>query len=274
MLLVGVQEGGAMDKPLRDKVAIVTGAGRGIGRAVAIAYGRAGAKVAVVSRTAATVNEVVTEIEKEGGTAVGITCNVGRREDVYGMVDKTVKAFGVLHVLVNNAQSFGTSENVRNSASYVPFAETDEAEWEYTFLTGATATLWAMKAAFPYLKTAGCGRVVNFGSSAGQRGQEGFACYVATKEAIRGITRTAAREWGRYGITVNVICPWTETDTVAAFKNEQPESYAALLATVPMRRAGDSLLDLAPFMVFLASDAAGYMTGATFNVEGGLNLFP
>jgi NAD(P)-dependent dehydrogenase (short-subunit alcohol dehydrogenase family) len=131
-----------------------------------------------------------------------------------------------------------------------------------------------MKAAFPHLKAAGCGRVINFGSSAGQRGQEGLTCYVATKEAIRGITRTAAREWGPYGITVNVMCPWTETEPVTAFKNEQPETYAALLATVPMRRAGDSLLDIAPFMVFLASDGGGYMTGATFNIEGGLNLFP
>jgi NAD(P)-dependent dehydrogenase (short-subunit alcohol dehydrogenase family) len=263
-----------MTKPLQGKVAIVTGAGRGIGRAIAIAYAQAGAKVAVASRTAATVDKVVDEIKKDGGMAIGITCDVGQREEVYDMVSETVAAFGALHILVNNAQSFGTRNKPKGAASYVPFAETDEEEWEHTFRTGATATLWAMKAAFPHLKTAGSGRVINTGSSAGQKGQEGFTCYNAAKEAIRAITRTAAREWGQYGITVNVVCPWTETEPVAAFKAAQPKDYAALLATVPMRRAGDSLHDVGPLMVFLASDGSRYLTGSTFMVEGGLNMFP
>lgn len=263
-----------MTKPLQDKVAIVTGAGRGIGRAIALAYGQAGAKVAVASRTASTVDKVVAEIKQAGGEAIGITCDVGQRDAVYGMIDKTVKAFGALHILVNNAQAFGPSTNVQGSAAYVPFAETNEDEWEHTFRTGATATLWSMKAAFPHLKASGCGRVINMGSSAGQRGIEGLTCYNATKEAIRGMTRTAAREWGQYGITVNVICPWVETDPVLAFKDSAPDAYQALVGTVPMRRAGDSLHDVAPLLVFLASDGAGYLTGSTFNVEGGLNMFP
>jgi NAD(P)-dependent dehydrogenase (short-subunit alcohol dehydrogenase family) len=259
---------------LQGKVAIVTGAGRGIGRAIAEAYAAAGAKVGVASRTASTVDEVVAGIKKAGGEAIGITCDVGKREDVFGMVDKTVKAFGRLDILVNNAQSFGTPAKPTGAASYVPFADTNEEEWDYTMRTGATASLWGMKAAFPHLKASGAGRVINTGSSAGQNGQEGFTCYAATKEAIRAITRVAAREWGKYGITVNVVCPWAETSVIEAFKNSQPDDYAALLARVPMRRAGDSLKDVGPFMVFLASDGAGYLTGTTFNVEGGLNMFP
>jgi NAD(P)-dependent dehydrogenase (short-subunit alcohol dehydrogenase family) len=259
---------------LQDKVAIVTGAGRGIGRAIAIAYAQAGAKVAVASRTASAVDKVVSDIKESGGEAIGITCDVGRREAVYGMVDKTVGAFGALHVLVNNAQAFGPSKNVKGSASYVPFADTDEDEWEHTFRTGATATLWSMKAAFPHLRASGSGRVINMGSSAGQRGIEGLACYNATKEAVRAMTRTAAREWGQYGITVNVICPWVETEPVLAFKESQPDGYKALVGSVPMRRAGDAFLDVAPLLVFLASDGGSYLTGSTFNVEGGLNMFP
>ena len=131
-----------------------------------------------------------------------------------------------------------------------------------------------MKAAFPHLKSVGCGRIINTGSTAGQKGMEGFTCYNATKEAIRAITRTAAREWGQYGITVNAVCPWAETEPVVEFKTAQPKDYAALLASVPMRRAGDALRDVAPFMVFLASDGSGYLTGSTFLVEGGSNMFP
>jgi NAD(P)-dependent dehydrogenase (short-subunit alcohol dehydrogenase family) len=263
-----------MTKPLQGKVAIVTGSTRGIGRAIAIAYGQAGAKVAVASRTASRVDEVVKEIRASGGEAVGITCDVGRRADVFGMVDKTVAAFGGVDILVNNAQSFGTPANVKNAASYVPLEETDEGEWEYTFRTGATATLWAMKAAFPYLKATGHGRVLNLGSSAGQKGLEGLVCYNATKEAIRAVTRTAAREWGQHGITVNVINPMSETDTLAAWREEQPENFVALAASIPMRRVGEASKDVAPLMVFLAGEGAGYITGMTFMVEGGVNMYP
>ena len=101
-----------------------------------------------------------------------------------------------------------------------------------------------------------------------------MVCYNATKEAIRGITRTAAREWGQYGIAVNVICPMSETDTLATYRVEQPEAYAAMEASIPMRRIGNATRDLAPLMIFLAGDGAGYMTGMTFMVEGGTNMFP
>ena len=140
---------------LKDKVAIVTGAGRGIGRAIALAYGREGAKVVVASRTQSTVDDVAKEINGAGGTAIGVACDVGHRDEVFACVDKAVEAFGTVNIVVNNAQGFGTEADPQPSTVFVACEDTDEVEWEYTFRTGATASLWFMKAAFPHMKKSG-----------------------------------------------------------------------------------------------------------------------
>lgn len=263
-----------MDKSLSGKVALVTGAGRGIGRAIALAYGQAGAKVVVVSRTPATVEAVAKEIRDAGGEAIGVACDVGKRDQVFAAVQQAVDTFGALHIVVNNAQGFGTEDDPQPSTVFVACEDTKEDEWEYTFRTGATASLWFMKAAFPHMKAAGYGRVINFASSSGQIGFEGNTCYNVTKEAIRALSRTAAREWGQYGITVNIINPALETRAFDAWKSARPDFVEALKQKIPVRRLGDPEQDGGPIAVFLAGPGAGYITGQTIMLEGGMHTLP
>jgi 2-hydroxycyclohexanecarboxyl-CoA dehydrogenase len=259
---------------LEGMVAIVTGAGRGIGRAIAMAYGREGAQVVVASRTPATVEAVAKEIKDAGGQAIGVACDVGKRIDVIATVKKAADTFGTVHILVNNAQGFGTEANPQTSTVFVACEDTNEEEWEYTLRTGPTATLWFMKAAFPYMKAQHYGKVINFASSSGQIGFEGNTCYNAAKEAIRALTRTAAREWGQYGINVNVINPALETRAFDAWKTARPDFVEALKQKIPMRRLGDPERDVGPLAVFLASSGSDYMTGTTFMLEGGMHTLP
>jgi NAD(P)-dependent dehydrogenase (short-subunit alcohol dehydrogenase family) len=259
---------------LEGRVAIVTGAGRGIGRAIASAYAAEGAKVVVASRTPSTVDAVVREIRDTGAEAIGVACDVGKREDVFRCVDEAVNAFGAVHIVVNNAQGFGTEASPQPSTVFVACEDTNEDEWEYTLRTGPTASLWFMKAAFPHMKAANWGRIINFASSSGQIGFEGNTCYNAAKEAIRALTRTAAREWGQYGITVNCINPALETRAFDAWKTARPDFVEALKEKIPMRRLGDPDRDAGPIAVFLASEGASYMTGGTFMLEGGMHTLP
>lgn len=263
-----------MEQSLAGKIALVTGAGRGIGRAIALAYGKAGAKVAVISRTPSTVEAVAQEIRAAGGEAIGIACDVGQRDQVFAAVQQTVDHFGGLHIVVNNAQGFGTEAAPQPSTVFVACEDTNEEEWEYTFRTGATASLWFMKAAFPHMKQAGYGRIINFASSSGQIGFEGNTCYNTTKEAIRALSRTAAREWGQHGITVNIINPALETRAFDAWKSARPDFVEALKEKIPVRRLGDPERDAGPLAVFIAGEGAGYMTGQTFMLEGGMHTLP
>lgn len=261
-------------RSLEGKVAIVTGAGRGIGRAIAIGYGREGAKVVVASRTPSTVETVVKEIRDAGGEAIGAVCDVGKREHVFNAVARAVDTYGTVHIVVNNAQGFGTEAKPQPSTVFVACEDTDEDEWEYTLRTGPTATLWFMKAAFPHMKRQGYGKIINFASSSGQIGFEGNTCYNAAKEAIRAISRTAAREWGQYGINVNIINPALETRAFDAWKTARPDFVEALKEKIPMRRLGDPDRDAVPLAVFLAGPGSDYMTGSTFMLEGGMHTLP
>ena len=128
-----------------------------------------------------------------------------------------------------------------------------------------------MKAVFPSMKDRG-GKIINFGSSLGQIGGEGTAAYNATKEAIRALSRTAAREWGKYKINVNVICPAVSTDAMRGYLDAHPEQAEAMLAQVPLRRWGDAVKDAGGLAVFLASGDSDYLTGMTFQLDGGATM--
>ena len=257
---------------LKNKVAIVTGAGRGIGRGIALRYGAAGLKVVVASRTTSTVEAVVGEIKADGGTAVGITCDVGDQDQIKSMVNQTIGAFGTVDVLVNVAQGFGTPSEPAGSPVITPLEEYRDAEWEHTFRTGATATLWAMKAVFPHMKARG-GRIINFGSKWGVEGYPGSAAYNATKEAIRALTRTGAREWGKYGIRVNCINPVIATDAAAAVAKDRPGLMEELVKLTPVGRLGEPYRDAGGLALFLASDDSDFLTGHTFPLDGGYGIY-
>jgi 2-hydroxycyclohexanecarboxyl-CoA dehydrogenase len=257
---------------IKGKVAIVTGAGRGIGRGIALSYARAGARVVVASRTQTTVDSVVAEIGEEGGEALGITCDVGVRDQVFALVERTVRAYGAVDILVNNAQTFAAPGKTSTSGRQ-PLETYDEEDWEIIYRTGVLGTLWAMKAAFPYMKVHG-GKIINFGSLAGQVGIDGFSGYGAAKEAIRALSRTAAREWGKYRINVNVINPAVRTDSLMELERLEPQMVRQVLSAIPMGRFGDPIQDAGPLAVFLASSDAEFITGMTIMLDGGSFMSP
>jgi NAD(P)-dependent dehydrogenase (short-subunit alcohol dehydrogenase family) len=258
---------------LDGKVAIVTGAGRGIGRAIALEYAREGAHVVVASRTAATVDSVVAEIQSAAGSSRGITVDVGVRAEVDQMVADTIDQFGAVDVLVNNAQSFGSKAQPEGSPGYEKLETFSEDIWDNTFQSGLKGTLYGMQAVFPHMSNGG-GKIINFGSGNGIGAMKGSAAYNSTKEAIRALSRTAAAEWGKYGIYVNVLIPTMLTDSADEFFEARPGIREKLVAQIPLRRFGDVDRDIAPVAVFLASSDSDFVTGQAIHVDGGQILRP
>jgi NAD(P)-dependent dehydrogenase (short-subunit alcohol dehydrogenase family) len=258
---------------ISHKVAIVTGAGRGIGRGIALAYARAGARVVVASRTRATVDSVIAEIQESGGTGIGVTCDVGQRDQVFDLAEQAYSAFGRIDILVNNAQAFGPAAKPSSTWILQPLETFDEDDWEHTYRTGLLGTLWGMKAVFPHMKVNG-GKIINMSSMAGQTGNAGSAAYNSTKEGVRALTRTAAREWGKYRININVISPSVRTDALNEFERKNPEFIEAALAQVPLGRFGDPLKDAGGLALFLGSSESDFITGMTFMLDGGLFMYP
>lgn len=260
---------------LDGKVAIVTGAGRGIGRGIAERFGREGAKVVVASRSQGTVDEVVEAIKAAGGTATGVTVDVGDRAQVNGMVAKATEAYGRVDILVNNAQSWGPPGARAAMPTLIGVEDYPEEEWDYTFQTGLKASLYGMQAVYPGMKARGWGRVVNFGSPAAQRSNPMMVAYNANKQAIRALSRTAALEWGKHGVTVNVISPVIATEALTANyeKMGAPGEGAEkvmerMAAQIPLGRMGTPE-DAGALAVFICSDEASYITGMTFMLDGG-----
>jgi NAD(P)-dependent dehydrogenase (short-subunit alcohol dehydrogenase family) len=255
---------------LADKVALVTGASRGIGRGIAEALAGAGARVVATSRSRSALDSVVDAITAAGGEAAALPCDVGDRDQVYGVVQDAAAAWGRLDILVNSAQGFGSAARPAASPVLHPLQDLDEEEWDYTYRTGPTATMWAMKASFEYLRRSG-GTIINFASGQGLRGSEGSASYNCAKEAVRALSRTAAREWGRHGITVNVICPLVQTDATESYFAQRPGSEELVLAELPLRRMGKPK-DVGELAVFLAGSGAEFITGMTILIDSGKNM--
>jgi 2-hydroxycyclohexanecarboxyl-CoA dehydrogenase len=245
---------------LEGKTAIVTGGGQGLGRAVALTLAERGASVTITGRTPTTLHAVVTAIEDKGGQALAVPGDVGQRGDVRTAVDATIGAFGRIDILVNNAQS---------SKPGIALAKLTDDELELVFRSGALGTLHAMQACYPHLKAAGGGSIVNFGSSTGITGDRGFAPYVMTKEAIRGLTRVAANEWGRDGIRANVVCPAAMSPSSEAFRDADPERWAKILRQIPLGRMGDEFADIGCAVAALVSEDMRFLTGATILLDGG-----
>jgi NAD(P)-dependent dehydrogenase (short-subunit alcohol dehydrogenase family) len=257
---------------LQGKVAIVTGAGRGIGRGIATELAAEGASVVVASRTASTVEEVVGKIVADGGTAVGVTCDISQADQIVGMVDRAVEAFGTVDILVNNAQSFGTAQEPTGSPANIPIERLPEEAWDWMFETGVKATLRAMQAVLPHMKEGG-GRIINLGSRLGFTADPGYAHYAANKESVRALSRVAAREWGQYGITVNVINPILATEASQEFRANNPGAAERALANTPMGRFGTPA-EGGRLAVFLAGPDASFLTGMTFFLDGGQTILP
>lgn len=244
---------------LADRVVLVTGAGQGIGRGIALALAKQGAQVGVAGRTVAKCEGVVAEIEALGAKAIAIACDVTDRTDIEAAVAQVVNRFGGLDALVNNAQS-----SVQRL-----LADTSDADVELCWRSGPLATLHAMQAALPHLIERGGGAIVNFGSSTAIDGAATFGAYAMAKEGIRGLSRVAAREWGRYGIRVNVVVPNALTPSAERFRDEHPERFERMQAALTLRRVGDPETDIGRAVVALVSDDLAYLTADTLMLTGG-----
>ncbi len=244
---------------LDGKAAIVTGAGQGIGRGIALALAREGARVAVVDINPDTAASTAKEIEARGGHAIAIRCDVGVRAQADAAIAAAAKAFATIDILINDAQRIIGEINVQDM--------TDEVV-QQSLQSGFMGTFYFMQGCFPYMRTNG-GKIVNVGSAAGTEGMARWGAYAATKEAIRAITRVAAKEWGRYSINVNAICPASMTPAIEAWMKTNPEDFKASLARVPLGRYGDPENDIAPVVLALVSSDFNYVTGQTIMVDGG-----
>lgn len=245
---------------LEGKVALVTGAGRGLGRAIAVTFAREGAKVAVLSRSRETIDVTVENITAGGGVAVGIQFDITDLDRIDSIVKHTADTFGTLDILVNNAYDF--SPGWRR-----PVLETTTEDMRRAFDLGPISNLRFMQACFPYMDGRD-GRIINLASCVGVISHSGYVAYSATKEAIRAVTRTAAREWGDRRVTVNSIAPVSDTDS---YRDEIAYRNGAA-PHPPIPRIGDPEKDLAPIALFLAGADAGYVTGYTFFGDGGLTM--
>jgi 2-hydroxycyclohexanecarboxyl-CoA dehydrogenase len=246
---------------LAGQVALVTGGGQGVGRGIALALADEGAAVVVTGRREQPLADVAAEIAKRGGRALAVVGDVGVRGDVERMVEQAAGWLGRLDVLVNNAQT-----SVQR-----PLEETSAEDVDLAYRTGPLAAYYAMLAALPHLKRRG-GSVVNLGSSAALLGRPGFASYAMAKEAIRGVSRVAAREWGRYGVRVNVVCPAASSPAAEDYLADNPGYRRELLREIPLGRLGDPERDIGRAVAALVADDLAYLTGATLMLEGGRTL--
>jgi NAD(P)-dependent dehydrogenase (short-subunit alcohol dehydrogenase family) len=240
---------------LDGQVALVTGAGQGCGRGVALAFAAEGASVVVAGRTEHTLLHVAGEIRDRGGVALPVLCDVGINEQIDDAVETAASTFGTIDILVNAAH-----HNVRRGT----LLDMPDEDVELLWTTGPRATLRFMRRSYPLLR--GGGTVINFGSAA-QLNPPNFGSYAAAKEAIRAISRAAAVEWGPDQIRVNVIAPYAESPSMIDDLALQGGAPAHI---TPLGRLGDAEKDVGRVSVFLAGPDASYLTGQFLVLDGGL----
>ncbi|PAV29637.1 oxidoreductase [Virgibacillus profundi] len=243
---------------LQDKVAIITGGAGGIGSGMAKVMVKEGAIVTIVDVNEETGKEMEKELQTVSPKSMFLQANLMDRENLGQIITTVIEKYGKLDVLVNNA----------HASKQVTIEETTQEDLDLSFGTGFYPTFYLMKAALPYLKESK-GNIINFASGAGLDGHETQGAYAAAKEAIRGISRVAANEWGRFGINVNLISPIANSPGVEAWAKAQPEYYEAVKNKIPMGRFGDVEKDIGRVAVFLASEDSQYITGQTIMVDGG-----
>src|SRR5258708_16533381 len=244
-----------MTKDFTERVALITGAARGLGRATAARYIERGAQIAVNARTPERAETLAHEL---GGNSWPAPGDIRSSQTVRAMVTDIVARCGRLDVLVNNAAI----------ASPTRIEQLTEDEWRATIDTNLTAAFFCIQAVIPAMKKQGYGRIINVSSLAGRSVSNlGGAHYTASKAGMLGLTRAAAKELGAHGITVNAVCPGL-FDTELTHQNATPEQLAVVSQNFPVARLGKPA-EVADLICFLGGESAGYITGASFDINGG-----
>lgn len=246
---------------LRERVAIVTGASSGIGRAVARRFAEEGATVVACARRRDRLHDLASEVTMAGGTALAVECDVADETQIDGVVTAAVERFGRIDILANFAQ--GGMET--HAESFLGSTTKDEVVASY--LTGPVQNLLFMQKAFPYMKAQQYGRIINVSSNA-SNGVPGMLAYGMAKASVRTLTRAASIEWGEFGIVTNAVIPVVYTESWDY--SERTKHYAGVFGeSIPVRRLGLPYEDLAPLVTFLASESAGYINGQVISIDGG-----
>lgn len=243
---------------LSGKIAVITGAGRGIGRAIALQFAELGAKVVVNYRNSITqVEELITAIKNAGGDAFAVRADISREEEAKGLINAAVEHYGRVDVLVNNAGI--TRDNL--------LMRMTEEEFDSVMDTNLKGTFFCLKHAATVMLKQRSGKIINISSVVGITGNVGQVNYAASKAGVIGMTKSAARELASRGITVNAVAPgFIQTDMTEVLSDKVKE---ATLANIPLKRYGTAR-EIAGAVSFLASEAANYITGQVLQVDGGM----
>ncbi len=246
---------------LANKVAVVTGGGDGIGRGIARRFAAEGAAVLIAEFNPETGAAAAEELVREFGVkAEFLKTDVRVKDQVLAMVARAVDGFGGIDILVNNAWGGGNINRLEKKT---------DADLQHGLDMTVWPGLWSMQAAFPHMRARKWGRIINICSLNGVNAHMYSVEYNVGKEALRALTRSAAREWARHGICANVICPGAATSAYKRFAAANPENAEAMRLMNPMQRMGDPEMDIGPVALFLASEDSRYMTGNTLFVDGG-----
>ena len=246
---------------LKGRVALVTGASRGIGRAIAIAFGAAGADVACCARSQEQVEQAAEQIRDRGGRAVGLRLDVTRTVDIERAVREAETALGPVHILVNNAGVILEKKTV----------EVTDDDWDRVLTTNLTAMFRLARAVAPGMIARQGGKIINIGSMYGPIGVPRYAAYCASKAAVEALTRSLGAEWARHGIQVNCLAPGYMNTDIPREALADEKTRTLFLSKVPARRIGEPE-EVGPLAVYLASAASDFMTGQTLYLDGGQTI--
>lgn len=247
---------------LENKVAILTGASKGIGASMAKAFASHGASVVVSSRKQEAVDEVAAAINKAGGKAIGVACHVGHKDQLEQLVEKTISDYGGVDILVNNAAT---------NPVYGPLADSDEAVFDKIMNVNVKSCMSLANLCYPSMSKRGGGSIINIASVEGLKPSPGLGLYSVSKAALIMLTKSQAKEWGSNNIRSNAICPGLVKTKFSQALWTDEENLKKFVKYIPMKRMAepDEMVGLA---LYLASDSASYTTGGVYTSDGGYML--
>ncbi|NNC38678.1 MAG: SDR family oxidoreductase [Hyphomonadaceae bacterium] len=246
-------------KSLQNKTALITGGGQGVGQGIALALAKEGCNVVVTGRTLEKCETSASLLEDRGVKALALKCDVKSDSDLQNILDTTIKQFGQLDILVNNAQEVARG----------PLMSVSEEQFTGNWESGPLATFRLMKMAYPHLKETK-GNIINLCSSVMKRWDVGtYGVYAAVKAAIQQLTRAAANEWGKDGVRVNAIMPHAKSPALAGWIKANPVEAEHFQASIPLGYVGECEEDIGAFVAMMCSDGARYLSGQTIALDGG-----